>query len=164
MLTLIWAMTENGVIGRDHDLPWDLPDDMKHFMLTTKGHAVIMGRKTYETVGKPLPGRTNIVITRSLDYVREGAVVVHDLDAAIEHAQKTRGAEEVFVTGGSEIYRLALPRADRLNVTVIHTSLEGDTHFPAVDWSEWELRSERYHDLDERHAYALSFRVYERAK
>lgn len=147
------------MIGRAGDVPWHLPKDLKHFKALTTGHTIIMGRKTFESVGRPLPHRRNVVLTRDPTYRAEGVTVVHDLDAALALAE---GEDEVFVTGGEEIYRLALPRADRLYLTVVHATVEGDTRFPEFDEAQWRRVSEEHHPADERHAHAFTFRLYER--
>jgi dihydrofolate reductase len=137
VVALIVAVAENGVIGRDGTLPWRIPEDMKWFRARTEGRPLIMGRKTWESLPKrPLPGRTNIVVTRNADYRADGAVVVRSLDAAIDVAIGEE-PEEIMVIGGAELYRAALPRADRVYLTRLHAAIEGDTHFPAVDWGAW---------------------------
>lgn len=166
-LSLIWAMTRNRVIGRDNDLPWSLPADMKHFMITTRGHPVIMGRRTFESMDrKPLPRRTNIVVTRTPGYEAPGALVVESLDAALAVARAqcaADGVDEAFVTGGAGLYAEALPLADRLYVTVIDADLDGDTFFPELDWRLWREVDREVHPADERHAYSFVISRYERA-
>jgi len=166
-LAMIWAMTRNRVIGRDNDLPWSLPADMKHFMTTTRGHPVIMGRRTFESMnGKPLPRRTNIVVTRTPGYAAPGILVAHGLGEAIELARRqcaVDGVAEAFITGGAGLYAEGLAVADRLYVTEIDADLEGDTFFPEVDWSRWRLVSREEHPADERHAYPFSISTYEPA-
>lgn len=166
-LSLIWAMTRNRVIGRDNDLPWSLPADMKHFMTTTRGHPVIMGRRTFESMDRrPLPRRTNIVVTRTPGYDAPGAVVVASLAAALDVARAQcaeDGVDEAFVTGGAGLYAEALPLADRLYVTVIDADLDGDTFFPELDWRRWREIDREAHPADERHAYAFVISAYERA-
>lgn len=166
-LSLIWAMTRNRVIGRDNDLPWSLPADMKHFMTTTRGHPVIMGRRTFESMDRrPLPRRTNIVVTRTPGYDAPGAVVVDSLEAALAVARRQcaeDGVDEAFVTGGAGLYAEALPLADRLYVTVIDADLDGDTFFPELDWRRWREVDREVHPADERHAYSFSIATFERA-
>lgn len=153
-------MAENRVIGRDGAVPWHLPVDMRHFKALTTGHTVIMGRKTFESLGRPLPNRRNVVLTRDPAYrAPAGVVVVHTLDAALAAAEAD---SEVFVAGGEGIYRLALPRADRLYLTVVHARIEGDTFFPEFDVAEWKLVREERHEPDDRHEHPFSFRLYER--
>lgn len=137
VVALIVAVAENGVIGRDGKLPWRIPEDMKWFRERTAGRPLIMGRKTWESFPKrPLPGRTNIVITRDASYKAEGAVVVTSLKAALDVAYREE-PEEIMVIGGAEIYRAALPVARRVYLTSVHGEIAGDTHFPPIDRSEW---------------------------
>jgi dihydrofolate reductase len=152
-------MAENRVIGSDNALPWRLPRDMKRFKELTMGHTVVMGRTTYETLDEPLPGRRNVVLSRDPSRSYEGADVVTTLGEALRLAGDD---DEVFIAGGAEIYRLALPRADRIYLTVVHAEVAGDTVFPPFDDSDWELHTDERHDGDERHAHAFSFRTYER--
>jgi dihydrofolate reductase len=159
IVSLIAAMSENRVIGHAGALPWRLPLDMRHFKNLTTGRTVIMGRKTFDTLPAALPNRRNIVMTRDGSYRPAGAEVVPSLDAAL---QRAAGDDEVFVAGGGEVYRLALPRADRLYLTVVHVSVEGDTHFPPFDDRQWRLVRDERHEADARHAHAFSFRTYER--
>lgn len=165
-ISLIWAMAENRVIGRDNSLPWRLPTDMRHFMNVTMGKPVIMGRKTFESMKSALPGRTNIVLTRDPTWQREGVQVVRDLDAAIELAEQQSlidGQDEVMVIGGADIYALALPLATRLYVTHVHASPEGDVFFPEFDLDEWQCAAEESFEADDRHSAAFTIAVYERA-
>jgi dihydrofolate reductase len=152
-------MAENRVIGSGNALPWRLPRDMKRFKHLTMGHTVVMGRTTYETLDGPLPGRRNVVLSRDPSRSYEGADVVTTLDEALSLAGDD---DEVFVAGGAEIYRLALPRADRIYLTVVHAEVAGDTIFPPFDESEWDLQADERCDRDEHHAHAFSFRIYER--
>lgn len=161
IVSLVAAMAENGVIGRDGKLPWHLPDEIKHFKTLTIDHTVIMGRKTYEEVGRPLPNRRNVVISRHRDFRPSGVTVVPNLDEALALGATE---SEVFVIGGGEIYRLALPRADRLYLTVVHTVVEGDTTFPPLDQSAWVLEDEQFHPADERHSASFSIRRYSRIR
>ncbi len=162
LLTLVAAMTEDRVIGRGNGLPWHLPEDLRHFRRLTTGHPVIMGRRTWESVGTPLPGRRNIVVTRRPSYAAAGVEVVPSLAEALG---LVRGEPEAFVVGGAELYRAALPLADRIHLTVIHTrDVPGDVHFPAFEGPDWELTAERHHPADPRHAWPLSFRRYERRR
>ena len=141
-------MADNGVIGRDNSLPWRLPVDMKHFMSTTMGKPVVMGRKTLESMKAPLPGRTNIVLTRDPLWQRDGVQVVRDLPAALDLAEQhglIDGVDETMVIGGAEVYALALPIAERLYVTRVHAQPSGDVHFPPIDFSEWRLLSQQQH-------------------
>ena len=161
-VALVAAMTEDRVIGRGNGLPWHLPEDLRHFKRLTLGHPVIMGRRTWESVGTPLPGRHNIVVTRQRGYHAEGADVAPSLQAALG---LVRDEPEVFVVGGAEIYAQALPLADTIHLTVIHTrDVPGDAHFPRFEGPEWALAEERRQPADERHAWPLSFRRYEHTR
>lgn len=162
ILSLIAAASENGVIGRDGDLPWRLPDDMRFFRETTMGHPIIMGRRTYESNRGPLRGRLNIVVSRTLEDPR--VRVAESLGGAIEIAREALGGGdgEVFVIGGARLYGEALPIAQRIYLTRIHAEIEGDTRFPDVDWSQWRLVSEDRHGADDRHEHAFTIRVFER--
>ena len=166
LVALIWAMAENGVIGRANSLPWRLPKDMKHFMNVTMGKPVLMGRKTFESMKAALPGRTNIVMTRDTTWRRDGIKVVRSLDEGLALAEQQAlidGQDELMVIGGADVYRLALPRATRLYVTHVHASPEGDVCFPEVDWQSWrEISSERC-EADDRHSAAFTIATYERA-
>jgi dihydrofolate reductase len=160
-VSLIVAVSENGVIGRDGGLPWRLPRDLRHFKSTTMGHHLIVGRRTWDEVGMPLPGRTMVVVTRSRRLIAEGATVVHSLEDALEAA---RGDDEPFIGGGAYIYRMALARdlVDRLYITRVHAEVEGDTFFPEVDFEDWGLVSEEHHPADEKNEHACSFLLYDR--
>lgn len=150
-LALIVAVAENGVIGRDNSLPWRIPGDLRYFKRVTLGKPVIMGRKTWESIGRPLPGRHNVVVTRNASFRAEGADVVSSLDAALELAggiADADGAEEVVVIGGAEIYRAALPMADRLYITEVHASVAGDSFLPEIDWDQWREADREYHAGD----------------
>jgi len=165
-VALIWAMTRNRIIGRNNALPWDLPDEMRHFVRSTRGKPVIMGRKQFEAMGAPLPRRTNIVLSRNPDLSANGATVVRTLDAAVDYAKTllTSEDDEVMVIGGAEIYGLALPRADRLYFTLIDAELEGDASFPEFDIGEWREVSREDHAPDARHRYGFSIRVLDRIR
>jgi len=158
-VSMIAAMGTNRAIGLRGRLPWRLPADLRFFKEKTWGHVVIMGRKTFESVGKPLPGRRNVVITRRKDFRSDGVEVAGSLREALDLAG---GEEEVFVCGGAEIYRQALDRADRMYLTLIHENFEADTFFPESDPRVWEERERVNHGPDERNPYAYSFVVYER--
>ena len=162
MLSLIVAAAENSAIGRGNDLLWHLPDDLKHFKRTTKGHYVIMGRKTFESQGKkPLPGRTNIVITRKKDYSAPKCIVVSSLEKALDAVKKD---EEPFIIGGSEIYKKALAKVDRIYLTRVHATFDADTFFSEPNFKQWEIVSEEFHPADEKHQYSFSVYVMDRKK
>lgn len=158
-ISLIVAASSNGVIGADGGLPWHLPADFRHFRETTMGKPVIMGRRTHESIGRPLPGRDNIVLTRSGDYRAAGVTVVRSPEEALAAAGD---ADEAFVIGGGEIYRLFLDRAQRIYLTRVETGADGDTFFPEPDERDWALVSAEPHPADECHEFAFEFRRYDR--
>ena len=158
MISIIVAAAENDVIGRQGRLPWRLSDDLRRFRALTLGKPVVMGRKTWESIGRPLPGRRNIVITRRAGYVAEGADVVDSSDAAVAAAGD---AAEIMIIGGSEIYAVFLPSTDRIYLTRVHAELDGDAFFPAPG-DDWRLVSEEPHSADERNDHDVSFRIYDR--
>lgn len=153
VVSIVVAVAANNVIGQGYELPWRLPDDLKRFKAITLGKPVIMGRKTFESIGKPLPGRTNIVISRQPDFIAEGCTVVR----SIEEALSATDAPEVMVIGGAEIYRQVLPRVDNIYLTRVHAEVPGDIEFPSVVWDDWIERESEYHAADERHAYPFTF-------
>jgi len=160
------AAAENGVIGRHNNLPWHLPQDLRYFKRVTMGKPIVMGRKTFESIGRPLPGRCNIVISQNPDYSAEGVRRVDSLDEALALAERIAGidgAREAVVIGGAEIYALALPRADRLYLTRIHAIVDGDTQLPPIDWREWREVGRERHTADSDNPYDYSFLVYDRA-
>ncbi len=164
IISLIAALSDNYVIGRNRGMPWHMPADLKYFFQTTRNHHVIMGRKTFNEFGvsKPLPHRTNLVISRQKDLKIPGAYVFHSLDDALEFARKN-GETETFIIGGGEIYRQALPLADRMYLTFIHTIIpDGDTFFPSFDKNEWVLVKEKFLKADAENPFDLTFRVYHR--
>ena len=160
--SIMVARSNNRVIGRDNDLVWHMPADLKYFKETTTGHYVVMGRKTYESVNKPLPGRLNIIVTRQPDYYREGCLVVHDVEEAFQLGEKN-GQEELFVLGGAQIYELTLPLVDRIYLTEIKAKFEGDTFFPAIDYAQWKEVKREEHSADEKNPHPFAFVVLERA-
>jgi dihydrofolate reductase len=161
-LSMIAALSSNGVIGRNDGIPWRLSTDLKRLKSLTMGHHLIMGRRTYESVGRSLPGRTNVVITRRTDYAPQGVTVVHTLDDAIRLASAANDPEP-FIGGGAEIYDLAMHRADRMYLTRVHVEVEGDTFFPEFDdVSEWRLTDAEHFDADEKNEYPFSFLTYDR--
>lgn len=166
-VALIWAMSENRVIGRNNKLPWHLPNDLKYFKRITTGKPVIMGRKTYDSIGRPLPNRVNIVVTRDETFTQPGIKVVHSLPSAIELAEAEcliAGGDEVIVMGGAEIYRLALPFAQRLYVTEVHATIEGDAYFPEVDWTLFREAARESFYADGPNPYDYSFCLFEKIK
>jgi dihydrofolate reductase len=160
-VSIIAAQAENGIIGRGGQLPWRLKADLQRFKKLTMGHTVIMGRKTWDSIGRPLPGRRMIVVSRQLGYQAEGVEVVTSLDDALARAQSA-GEEEAFVIGGAEIYRLALPKADRLYMTLVLADVIGDTKFPEVDWETWARIESESHDADSDNEYPTLFYTFER--
>ena len=166
-IAMIWAMANNGVIGRQNQLPWHLPNDLKYFKRLTSGKTVIMGRKTYESIGRPLPNRINIVISRADDFHAEGIKVVNSLPAALELAAAETlisGAEEVIVIGGAEIYNLCLPLAERLYVTLVHADVEGDAHFPEWDRQAYQEVGREDFSGDGPNPYDYSFVVFDKIR
>jgi dihydrofolate reductase len=160
-LSLIVAVSDNGIIGSGGSLPWRLSSDLKRFKNLTMGHHLIVGRKTYESIGKPLPGRHMIVLSRDRSYQPSGVEIAHDLGDAIQLCQED---DEAFVGGGATVYELAMPRADRLYLTRVHAEVEGDVRFPPWHEELWVLRSRAQHPSDERNQYPHSFCVYERVR
>ena len=158
-ISIIVAMADNRVIGHDNRLPWHLPADLKHFKATTMGKPIIMGRKTWESIGRPLPGRTNIVVTRDTRYTADGCVVVHSVDAAL---QACSADEEVMVIGGAEFYRQVLPEASTLYLTLVHDRFDGDAFFPELDAREWREVEREDFEPDDKNPHAYSFIRFER--
>ncbi|RYF92087.1 MAG: dihydrofolate reductase [Chitinophagaceae bacterium] len=161
IITLVVAASTNHAIGKNNQLLWRLPNDMKYFKNVTWGMPVIMGRKTLESLGKALPGRKNIVITRNAKAKFENAVTVSNLEDALFVVKQT-DAKEAMVIGGGEIYKMAFEKANRIYITRVDAELEGDTYFPAIDPAKWKLVRQKNHDADEKHMYAYSFQVWER--
>ena len=158
-LSIIAAMASNRSIGLDNQLPWYLPRDLRRFKDLTMGHHLIMGRKTYESVGKPLPGRTTIVLSRSPNTSAEGVIWTNSIEEAIFAAGQD---DEAFIAGGAEIYRIFLTLADRMYLTLIHQEFPGDTYFPEFDESNWDLTEREDFEPDDRNAYGHSFLTYDR--
>lgn len=162
IISAIVAVSENNAIGKDNHLPWHLPEDLKFFKRTTMGKPILMGRKTYESLGKPLPGRLNIVLSRKEISLPEGVLLYHNLDDGINKLKETE-SEEVFIIGGGQIFEESMELIDRLYITEVHTHIDGATaFFPEVDHSHWKLVWEEQHEADEKHQYAYTFRQYER--
>ena len=154
MLNIIVAMSENRVIGRGGQLPWHLPDDLKRFKTLTMGHHLLMGRRTFDSIGRPLPGRTTIVLSRDATWRADGVLRAGTLDEAIGLAASD---PQPFIVGGGELYAQSLARVDRLYLTLVHSTMQGDAYFPEIDSSQWDTLAEEHHAVDERHAYTFSF-------
>jgi dihydrofolate reductase len=163
MISFIVAASENNAIGKDNQLLWHLPNDMRFFKNTTWGMPMIMGRKTFESMNKKFPGRANIVITRQKDWTREGVIVTASIDEAVAKAKETN-AREIFIIGGGEIFKEAIPIADTIYMTRVHAILEGDAFFPAIDEKEWEMVKNEEHEQDLKHAYSYSFQTWKQKK
>jgi len=161
ILSSVVAASTNNIIGKDNQLLWRLPNDMKFFKNTTWGMPVVMGRKTFESLGKPLTGRTNIVITRKKDWTADGVKVVSTLEEAMSAAADA-DAKEAFIIGGGEIYKQTMPIVHRIYITRVHAILQGDTSFPVIDEKEWELLSQLDFKADEKHKYDYCFQVWQR--
>ncbi|MDC0637155.1 MAG: dihydrofolate reductase [Flavobacteriaceae bacterium] len=161
MITLIAAAGTRNELGRNNDLVWHLPDDFKRFKTLTSGHHIIMGRKTFDSFPKLLPHRTHIVITRNQDFKAEGVICVSNLEQALAMASED---PDPYVIGGGEIYALALPIADAIELTRVHGEFESDTFFPELDPEQWDLVNEHFHDKDERHDFSFTYLTYHRRK
>lgn len=161
IVSLLVAASENNVIGKGNKLPWHLPGDLKYFKNLTWAMPILMGRKTFDAIGKPLPGRKSIVITRNKNWSHEGVDVVHSVDEAVQKAQ-AYGAKEIFVIGGAEIFEAALPKAGRIYLTRIHHHFDGDAFLSPIDENQWTQASERFCEKDEKNAYDHTFEVWER--
>lgn len=165
-LSLIVAVSENNIIGRHGELPWHLSADLQRFKRITMGHVMLMGRKTWESIGRPLPGRSSIVISRHAEYETgfEDVPVAVNLDEALATARRLAGdSAEAFIIGGARIYEMTFQRVERLLLTRVHTEVEGDVYFPPVDWDQWKLVEEESVAADERNDYDHTYQVYERA-
>ncbi|MFN0084969.1 MAG: dihydrofolate reductase [Blastocatellia bacterium] len=161
ILSLIAAMDRNRGIGVENRLPWRLPADLRRFRELTMGHHIIVGRKTFESIGRPLPGRETIIVTRDPSYRHEGCLTAHSIPDALELA-RSRGEIEVFLCGGAEIYRQTLERADRLYLTLVDASIEADAFFPAFDEAQWIERERILHPADEKNLFPFKFLLLER--
>jgi dihydrofolate reductase len=161
ILSLLVAASENNVIGKDNQLPWHLPNDLKYFKNLTWGMPILMGRKTFESIGKALPGRKSIVITRNSDWQHDGVDVVHSIEEAVAEAESL-GVKEIFVVGGADIFKTALPDANRIYLTRIHQDFDGDVYFPELNKTEWVLMSSRFCEADEKNKYDHTYQVWER--
>lgn len=160
-ISIIVAMADNGVIGRGQKLPWHLPDDLQHFKALTIGKPILMGRRTFASIGRALPGRRNLVLSRAERAPVSGVEAVHSLDDAIERCP---GAAEICVIGGAEIYAMALPRATHIYLTRVHAAIDGDVRFPELDMRQWRETARSEHMVDARHEYAMSFITLERVQ
>ena len=164
-ILLVVAIAGNGIIGADGDMPWRLPTDMKHFKAVTMGKPIIMGRKTFESIRRALPGRLNIVITRQEGFAAEGCVVLPSIDAAIELAKANAvdlGEDAICIIGGGQIYAETIKMADRLHVTHVGAEIEGDTHFPQIDEAIWKIEAEETPEQSEKDSHAVRFVMYQR--
>ncbi|MEZ5017881.1 MAG: dihydrofolate reductase [Flavipsychrobacter sp.] len=165
ILAAIVAKDENNAIGKDNTLPWQLPDDLKFFMRTTMGKPVLMGRNTFDSLGKPLKGRLNIVLSSQKDLeLPEGVLLFHSLEEGIKRLEE-EGTEEAFIIGGGKVYEQSFPLLDRLYLTKVHTTIDGAmVYFPEVDEKEWALKWEEHHEADEKHQFSFTFQQLDRIK
>lgn len=161
ILSLIVAASDNNVIGKNNKLPWHLPDDLKRFRALTRGHPVIMGRKTFESIGRPLPDRMNIVVSHTLEVPPAGTKLASSLSVALELAN---GSEEAFVIGGSQLFQMSAPLADRLYLTRVHATVDGDVLLPPIDFSAWKETSREEHPNDPEHEFSFTYINYERVR
>jgi dihydrofolate reductase len=161
IVSAIVAVAENGVIGRDNDIPWRLSDDLKYFKRTTLNHHIITGRNNFLSIGRPLPKRTNVIITRNPFYAVDGCLIAHSVEEALQIAYEN-GDEEAFIIGGGKIYELSLEYWDRLYLTNVHAKIEGDVMFPELNMDKWNLISSEAHKADEKNEFDYTFNVYER--
>lgn len=162
MITIVVAVGKNNEIGKGNQLLWHLPKDLKHFKEITNGYPVVMGRKTYDSIGKPLPNRTNIIVTRKTDWFEEGILIVNTLKEALKHAKKIN--EKVFVIGGGDIYKQCMEVADRIELTLVDGEFDADVFFPEINEKEWEIVEEECIEKDEKNDYDFCFQTFERIK
>jgi len=163
IISTIVAVAKNNVIGKDNDIPWYLPADLKYFKKITTGHYIVMGRKCYESIGRPLPKRTNVVVTRNPFFIASGCLVTHNVAEAVQLAE-ANGEEEVFIIGGGQIYEISMPHVDRIYLTEVDLEVDGDVFFPEIDEDNWTLIEETKHQADEKNEYDYTFKVLERKK
>lgn len=163
LISAILAMSENRVIGKNNQLPWHLPADLTHFKTLTTGHPIIMGRKTYASIGKPLPNRTNIILTRDTTFKADNCLIVHSPQQALEQATN-RESKEIFIIGGAEIYQQLMPYTQRLYLTLVHDTVEGDTFFPPLNPTEWQELAREDYASDEKNRHDYSFITLARIK
>ena len=161
IVSAIVAKAKNDVIGKDNDIPWYLPADLKYFKKTTLNHHIIMGRNCYESIGKPLPKRTNVILTRNPFYLVSNCYVTHSIDEALQTAEDN-GEDEAFIIGGAQIYELAMDRCERLYLTEVDLEVEGDIYFPKINMDDWKLISEEAHQADEKNEHDYVFKIFER--
>ncbi len=159
IISSIVAMNAERIIGLNNQIPWYLPADLKFFKKTTQGHHLLMGRKCFESIGNPLPGRTNIIVTRDPYFIVSNCLIAHSIEEGILLAKKN-GEQELFIIGGGEIYNQSIPYWNKLYLTMVDYSGPGDTYFPEIQFSEWNLMSEERHERDEKNAYSYSFYIY----
>jgi dihydrofolate reductase len=165
MISIITAMDKNGLIGKGKTLPWHLPNDLSYFKRLTEGNIIIMGRATHESIGRPLPNRINIILTRDLSYRANGCYVYNSLEAILyEYHNFSDKNEEVFIIGGGKVYHQFLPYADKLYVTEIDHEFEGDTYFPEIDWDDWRIIQSEQGIKDEQNPYDYYFNIYTRKR
>ncbi len=160
-ISTIVALAQDNVIGKDNDIPWYLPADLKYFKKITLGHNIIMGRKCYQSIGRPLPKRTNIIVTRDPYFISSNCLIAHSIEEALSMAHDN-GEEECFIIGGGTIYEQSMNLWDRMYVTEVDLKVEGDIFFPTVQWEEWTLKSSESHQSDEKNPYNYTFKVYDR--
>ncbi len=161
LLSLIVAASENNVIGKNNQLPWHLPDDLRRFKALTRGHPIIMGRKTFESIGRVLPDRINIVVSETLEVAPTGTQLANSLSAALA---LVKGSEEAFVIGGSQLFQMSAPLADRLYLTRVHATIDGDVFLPPIHFSEWKEVSREEHPKDAEHEFSFTFIDYRKVK
>ncbi|TMU86840.1 dihydrofolate reductase [Bacillus sp. BHET2] len=160
MISFIWAMDQNQLIGKENGLPWRLPEDLKYFKKTTDGHGMVMGRKTFDSIGKPLPNRENVILTKNTSFQPEGCLVLHSVDDVLNWAEERES--EIFIMGGREIYKQFIPHVDKLYVTEIHHEFEGDTTMPSIPWENFTCISSMNGKKDEKNPFNYEFKVYVR--
>ena len=163
LISAIVAKAKNNVIGKDNDIPWYLPADLKYFKKVTINHHIVMGRKVYQSIGKPLPKRTNVIITRNPFFIVSNCFIANSIEEAISMAQEN-GDEEAMIIGGGEIYKQTMELWDRLYLTEVDADVEGDVYFPELDYSQWNLVSKEDHQKDEKNEYDYSFHIYDRKR
>jgi len=161
IISCIVAKTKNNVIGKNNTMPWHISDDLKYFKKTTSGHTIILGKNNFESIGRALPNRTNIILTRNQSFKCSGCIIMDSIEKALKYAYET-GEDEVFIIGGGQIYDQTTVYWDKLYITEIDAELEGDVFFPSIDNSEWKLISEECHQKSEKNEYDFCFKIYER--